>query len=170
MLSVTKRVQYSETTQLIEAVCLSTDTKPTTGIANGSTIVEINTGKVYMFDEEGGEWDEIGSSGGGGGGGSSDFSMAEVTITTGTTEIYGSVPFVFGNPIEPTESDCTNAVALWTDMNEEFFRVPLYKGLCMISVEATANITVSTTGDITADGADDYYSLYIRGDGTITIS
>ena len=31
----------------------STDTKPTDGLLTGSTFYEINTGKTYMFDEEG---------------------------------------------------------------------------------------------------------------------
>lgn len=44
---------------LIEAACLSTDSKPTTGIANGSTCIEMNTGKIYMFNETGSAWVEI---------------------------------------------------------------------------------------------------------------
>ena len=44
---------------LIEAACLSTDTKPTTGIANGSLCIEIDTGDIYMFDAAGAEWDKI---------------------------------------------------------------------------------------------------------------
>lgn len=43
---------------------LSTDTKPTTtidgmSIPNGSVFTEINTGKEYMYDEEGSTWYEI---------------------------------------------------------------------------------------------------------------
>jgi hypothetical protein len=37
---------------------LSTDTKPIEGVRNGSKFVEIDTGKVYMFDEEGKTWIE----------------------------------------------------------------------------------------------------------------
>lgn len=44
---------------LVEIYCLSTDAKPTTGIANGSTCVEINTGKVYLFNEAGSAWVEV---------------------------------------------------------------------------------------------------------------
>ncbi len=36
--------------------CLSTDTKPTTGIGNGSVLIEIDTGKSYVFDEEHTTW------------------------------------------------------------------------------------------------------------------
>ena len=37
---------------------LSTDTKPTKGVRNGSVFVEIDTGKVYLFDEENEQWVE----------------------------------------------------------------------------------------------------------------
>ena len=39
---------------------LSTDTpKPTTGVANGSMFVEMDTGKIYLYDAEGETWREI---------------------------------------------------------------------------------------------------------------
>lgn len=48
---------------LVELRGLSTDTKPTTienGIVeNGSSFLEINTGKLYMYDLAGQEWDEV---------------------------------------------------------------------------------------------------------------
>lgn len=39
---------------LVEAVCLSTDTKPTENIADSSKLTEQNTGKKYLFN--GGTW------------------------------------------------------------------------------------------------------------------
>lgn len=41
---------------LVEATCLSDDTKPTDGIANGSIVLEMDTSTFYAFDEAGGEW------------------------------------------------------------------------------------------------------------------
>lgn len=38
-----------------EGSCLSTDTKPV-GMTNGSTLMEMDTGKVYMYDEENEQW------------------------------------------------------------------------------------------------------------------
>ena len=38
-----------------EGACLSTDTKPT-GMANGSSLTEMDTKKIYMYDEENEEW------------------------------------------------------------------------------------------------------------------
>ena len=42
-----------------EGSCLSTDTKPTSGVANGSVLIEMDTGKVYLFDEAGTQWREF---------------------------------------------------------------------------------------------------------------
>jgi len=42
---------------------LSTDTtKPTAGIGNGSCFIEMDTSKIYFFDEENAEWLEWGAS------------------------------------------------------------------------------------------------------------
>lgn len=35
---------------------LSTDTKPITGVGNGSIFLELDTFKVFMFDEENKTW------------------------------------------------------------------------------------------------------------------
>lgn len=35
----------------IEGACVSTDSKPTTGIVTGSKLTEADTGDVYMFAE-----------------------------------------------------------------------------------------------------------------------
>ena len=43
--------------------CKSLDTKPTKIARNGQTLIEIDTGKVYIFDAEGdagSEWVEFG--------------------------------------------------------------------------------------------------------------
>ena len=45
---------------LTESACLSTDTKPTDGIANGSVCLEMDTGKVFVFNEVGSAWVELG--------------------------------------------------------------------------------------------------------------
>lgn len=49
---------YTNRKDKIEGECLSTDTKPTI-YANGSVLIEMDTGKIYMFNEEGLEWVEI---------------------------------------------------------------------------------------------------------------
>ena len=43
----------------VELRGLSTDTKPTENIDNGSTYIEIDTGKIYLYDGENQQWKEI---------------------------------------------------------------------------------------------------------------
>lgn len=58
-------VQYG-TVKYLEYAGLSTDTKPTdTNIATGSLFMEVDTGDVYAYDEEGGEWNQVAALGGG---------------------------------------------------------------------------------------------------------
>ena len=44
----------------VDGYCLSTDIKPTEGVANGSCLVEMDTGKLFFFDEENQRWLEFG--------------------------------------------------------------------------------------------------------------
>lgn len=37
----------------------STDDKPVAGFANGSAFVEVDTGKLYLLNEEDGTWTEV---------------------------------------------------------------------------------------------------------------
>lgn len=41
-----------------EGVCLSTDTKPTDW-ENGSTLLEMDTGKVFVYDKANSTWREL---------------------------------------------------------------------------------------------------------------
>ena len=53
--------------QYVEIAGLSTDTKPTYGIVTGSLFLEVDTGDVYAFNEEGDtghEWGKIAALGG----------------------------------------------------------------------------------------------------------
>lgn len=60
MYTVTELVKIIEGKNLTEATCLSTDTKPTENVANGSLVLEMDTSKVYAFNEDGTEWVELG--------------------------------------------------------------------------------------------------------------
>ena len=37
----------------------STDSKPTTGIVNGSAFLEVDTGKIFLFNESTSSWVEL---------------------------------------------------------------------------------------------------------------
>lgn len=57
------KVSFNSSLTLCELRGLSTDTKPTQiktrVIDNGSVFIEIDTGKIYMFDSVSQEWKEI---------------------------------------------------------------------------------------------------------------
>lgn len=59
MFTNNKATYYGDNKILIEAACLSGDSKPTTGIANGSLCLEMDTGKIFMFNEAGSAWAEL---------------------------------------------------------------------------------------------------------------
>ena len=54
-----KALFYAAGKVLVEAACTSTDTKPTTGIANGSLCLEMDTGKIFAFNETASAWVEV---------------------------------------------------------------------------------------------------------------
>ena len=53
-------IKYTGAGKYVEGACLSTDTKPTSGILNGSVLIEMDTSKVYFYDESGSQWLEFG--------------------------------------------------------------------------------------------------------------
>ena len=48
----------TSTTRYVELACLSTDEKPTEGIATGSIALVVDTSKIYLFDEHSKTWTE----------------------------------------------------------------------------------------------------------------
>ena len=46
----------SQSVDLVEIRCKSTDEKPTQGIANGSSCLVMDTREVFFFDGETGQW------------------------------------------------------------------------------------------------------------------
>ena len=62
MITIDKQIQERNGTIGVNATFygLSTDTKPTTKVSNGSCFIEMDTGKAYFFDAENSEWLEAG--------------------------------------------------------------------------------------------------------------
>lgn len=63
MITVYKATTASDGSAILELRGKSTDTKPTEtcegfNVGNGSTFYEIDTGDLYMFDADAGEWVE----------------------------------------------------------------------------------------------------------------
>lgn len=53
-----KDFNYTNGKNRVEGECLSTDAKPS-NVANGSILIEIDTGKIFMYDESGAAWTEL---------------------------------------------------------------------------------------------------------------
>lgn len=60
MISINRQSMYGKTYNDVR--CLSTDPKPTDKIKNGSTLIEIDTGRKYLFDGSTSSWVEINQS------------------------------------------------------------------------------------------------------------
>ena len=97
-------------------VGLSTDEKPTVALRNGDTFVEMDTNKLFAWDEDGGQWLEQVSAGGGGnsGGGGSDDDETTVTIFDGEIELsYNSHDGWWTGRFTPqTEPDTTRVATI----------------------------------------------------------
>lgn len=99
-------------------------------------------------------------------GGSSDFSTAEVEIRTGnTTGIF--IPVAVVDDFDGGDGQL-RVYSIPPNTASSIYKIPLYKGLCYFSL---FDVAVVVTGDIEAEGEDyDEYDIYIRGNGTITIT
>ncbi len=59
MITVYRKDGATKEQQEMELRGLSTDEKPTENIENGTVFVEIDTGKIYMYDLENKKWKEL---------------------------------------------------------------------------------------------------------------
>jgi hypothetical protein len=53
--------KFSDNKKYVELYGTSSDSKPTTGIVMGSVFVEVDTGKVFLFNEDSSAWVEMGA-------------------------------------------------------------------------------------------------------------
>lgn len=53
---ITVTEQGMEYVRPTKGYCLSSDTKPTEGVGNGSVLIEMDTSTLFFFDAENGEW------------------------------------------------------------------------------------------------------------------
>lgn len=61
MISYNVYKEYAAGKHYVEGFCLSTDVKPVENMANGSSLIEMDTSKVFLFDEAGSQWDKFGA-------------------------------------------------------------------------------------------------------------
>ena len=61
MITYSKSEYPTSKLHYFEGHCLSSDTKPVgDNIANGSSLIEMDTSKIYFYDAQNGEWKEWG--------------------------------------------------------------------------------------------------------------
>ena len=88
-------ITYEDGKALAEVALASTEAKPTDGLATGSTITEVDTGKTFVLDEDTSTWTEYSSGGGGGGGSSYELVHSqdiEVSTTSTSTVTVADIP------------------------------------------------------------------------------
>ena len=87
MISISQTVQYINNVACVISIYygLSTDTKPTDGVGNGSAFIEMDTSKVYFFDAGNSEWLEWGAESNAASNAASTLSMTRPSLTLGNT-------------------------------------------------------------------------------------
>lgn len=59
MITIYRKEGAIKDKQEVELRGLSTDTKPDENVENGTLFIEMDTGKIYMYDLENEEWKEL---------------------------------------------------------------------------------------------------------------
>lgn len=87
MISISQTVQYINNVACVISTYygLSTDSKPTEGVGNGSAFIEMDTSKVYFFDVGNSEWLEWGAESNAASNAASSLSMSRPSLTLGNT-------------------------------------------------------------------------------------
>lgn len=87
MISISQTVQYINNVACVISIYygLSTDTKPTDGVGNGSAFLEMDTSKVYFFDAGNSEWLEWGAESNAASNAASTLSITRPSLTLGNT-------------------------------------------------------------------------------------
>ena len=97
MISISQTVQYINNVTCVISTYygLSTDSKPTEGVGNGSALIEMDTSKVYFFDAGNSEWLEWGAETNTASNAASSLSMTRPSLTLGNTlspDVEGDMP------------------------------------------------------------------------------
>ncbi len=155
-----------------EVYGLSTDTKPTSGFCSGSRLTEVDTGKVYLYDETSGAWlQSTGTSVSGATvtlGSSLTYTGQELTQAVSTVKV-GSTTLTSGTDYEVTRNKATNAGS--------YTLYIVGKGsYCGLASKAftVAKAQGTITGDpdsmsLTYGGEADESELTVTGDGAVTV-
>jgi len=156
---------------------LSSDSKPTEDLVTGSEFVEVDTGCIYAFDEETGEWFLMKT-------GNGKTSIAGATVTLGASPAYDGT--------EKTQSVSSVKIGSTTLTEDTDYKVVNNTGVgpgsyvlhivgigsyCGVIAEdwtitkATGSVTASPDElSLTEDGDNGESTLTVVGDGAVSVS
>ncbi|MBO5970476.1 MAG: hypothetical protein J6S14_18495 [Clostridia bacterium] len=177
MIRTLKCYTYNEDNRYSELVGLSSDVKPVSGLVTGSKFTEVDTGIVYLFDEDSEEWFAQNSGNG-------------KTLITGATVVLGSALTYDGT--EKTKTVTSVTVGETVLVADTDYKVKNNKGtypgtyyMQIIGIgsytgvinedwsigKGSGSVTASPDSLALTEGGDDGEStLTVVGDGVITVS
>ena len=168
---------FNEDEKYAEMFGTSGDDKPVEGLVTGAKFIEVDTGIVYLFDEEAGEWFAQGS-------GNSRTSIVGATVTLGSSPAYdgtektqGVSSVKIGATTLTENTDYTVKGNKGTDVGSYTLRIVgigNYTGSITEPWEiekGTGSVTASPDSlSLTAGGDDGTSTLTVVGDGEISVA
>ena len=173
MVRIINGYTLQEGVMFIEAVGLSSDTKPTEGIATGSRFTEVDTVAEFLFDEESGMWLSQATG---------RTSIAGATVTLGSSPAYDGTEktqtvssVVLGETTLTASTDYVIANNKATEVGTHTLQivgVGSYAGVIskeFTIVKGTGSVTASPdTLSLTAGGDAGESTLTVVGDGAVS--
>lgn len=168
---------FTEDDRYAEMFGLSTDDKPTAGLVTGSRFTEVDTGIIYLFDEESATWTPSNA-------GNGKTNIAGATVTLGSavkydgTEKTKSVSSVKIGATTLTENtDYIVKGNKATDVGSYVLHIVgigSYTGIIAEEwsiAKGDGSVTASPDSlSLTAEGSDGTSTLTVTGDGEISVS
>ena len=154
----------------------SSDTKPTAGIVTGSSFIEVDTAKEYLFDEDSQEWNATGS-------GNGRTSLAGATVTLGSALAYTGSELTQTVSTVKIGSTTLTADTDYKVINNKATEMGTYT-LTVVGVgsytghedkeftigKGTGSVSASPSSlTLTAEGDEGTSTLTVTGDGEITV-
>ena len=173
MVRILEGYTIQEGVMYIEAVGLSSDTKPTEGIATGSKFTEVDTVAAFLFDEESGMWLSQATG---------RTSIASATVTLGSSPAYDGTEKTqtvssvkIGQTTLVADTDYAVANNKATEVGTHTLQIVgigtyagvIYKEFTI--VKGTGSVTASPDSlSLTAGGDAGESTLTVVGDGAVT--
>lgn len=173
MVRIINGYTLQEGVMFVEAVGLSSDTKPTEGIATGSRFTEVDTVAEFLFDEESGMWLSQATG---------RTSIAGATVTLGSSPAYDGTEktqtvssVVLGETTLTADTDYKIANNKATEVGTHTLQivgVGSYAGVIskeFTIVKGTGSVTASPDSlSLTAGGDAGESTLTVVGDGAVS--